>query len=317
MRLGSLVRGVALGAVAAGIAAPLARRRLKLPPAVTIAVAASAPVGLAVAVPRSRARDVGVCLLQMWAYVAAYEMPNDDPERLEQRVHVEYPVKIDRVIGLGVAPTLRLQRLFAHPGEIQGYEKFLVWTHWIWFTVPHSAVAWVLLRDRERFPRAALMTYAVFDIGAAIYWLLPTAPPWYAAERGLLEDGHTPRVRRMMIEYGAQFWRDRWGPLYSSLAGNPLAAMPSLHFATSVMAARVLSESGSTAGFIGWAYTASLGTALVYLGEHYVVDLMAGAALAEGVRRASGPLAGPARGIGRVIDAIGRVATGGTARGAD
>ena len=25
------------------------------------------------------------------------------------------------------------------------------------------------------------MTYAVFDIGASVYWLLPTAPPWYAA----------------------------------------------------------------------------------------------------------------------------------------
>ena len=24
------------------------------------------------------------------------------------------------------------------------------------------------------------MTYAVFDIGASVYWLLPTAPPWYA-----------------------------------------------------------------------------------------------------------------------------------------
>ena len=25
------------------------------------------------------------------------------------------------------------------------------------------------------------MTYAVFDIGASVYWLAPTAPPWYAA----------------------------------------------------------------------------------------------------------------------------------------
>ena len=25
------------------------------------------------------------------------------------------------------------------------------------------------------------MTYAVFDLGASVYWLAPTAPPWYAA----------------------------------------------------------------------------------------------------------------------------------------
>jgi len=249
----------------------------------------------------------------MWAYLAAYETPNDDPERLEQRVHIDYPVKIDTAIGLGVPPTLRLQRLFAHPGEIQGYEKVLVWTHWVWFSVPHSAVAWVLLRHRDQFPRAALMTYAVFDLGAVVYWLLPTAPPWYAAERGRLEDGHTPRVRRMMIEYGAQFWRDRWGPLYSSLAGNPLAAMPSLHFATSLMAARVLSETGPVAGAIGWGYAGTLGVALVYLGEHYVIDLLAGAALAESVVRLSGPIARPALAAGRAIAAIERRVSGGGA----
>ena len=311
---GSFVRGVAMGVVAAGIAAPLVRRRLRLPPALTIATAAAAPVALAVALPRTRARDAGVCVLQMWAYLAAYEMPNDDPERLQRRVHIDYPVQIDTALGLGVPPTLRLQRLFAHPGEIQGYEKVLVWTHWVWFSVPHSAVAWVLLRHRDQFPRAALMTYAVFDLGAAVYWLLPTAPPWYAAERGRLEDGHTPRVRRMMIEYGAQFWRDRWGPLYSSLAGNPLAAMPSLHFATSVMAARVLSETGPVAGAIGWGYAGTLGVALVYLGEHYVIDLLAGAALAESVRRLAGPLARPALAAGRAFAAIERsVASGASA----
>jgi hypothetical protein len=69
--------------------------------------------------------------------------------------------------------------------------------------------------------------------------------------------------------------------------------MPSLHFATSVTAAHVLAETGTGAGLLGWAYTALLGTALVYLGEHYVIDLIAGLALAEGVRRLE-PRAAPA-----------------------
>ena len=76
-----------------------------------------------------------------------------------------------------------------------------------------------------------------------------------------------------------------WSPLYGFLGGNPLAAMPSLHFATSVMAARMLAETGRAAGAAGWTYAGVLGFALVYLGEHYVVDLAAGAALAESVRR--------------------------------
>jgi membrane-associated phospholipid phosphatase len=124
------------------------------------------------------------------------------------------------------------------------------------------------------------------------YWVVPTAPPWYAAREGLMADGRTPELRRMMVEYGEEFWGSGWGPLYGLLGGNPLAAMPSLHFATSVMAARMLAETGRVAGAIGWTYAGALGVALVYLGEHYVVDLAAGLALAEGIRRA-GPVAGP------------------------
>jgi membrane-associated phospholipid phosphatase len=50
------------------------------------------------------------------------------------------------------------------------------------------------------------------------------------------------------------------------------------------MAAHLLSEVGPVAGAIGWAYAATLGLALVYLGEHYAADLLAGAGLTEGVR---------------------------------
>jgi membrane-associated phospholipid phosphatase len=59
------------------------------------------------------------------------------------------------------------------------------------------------------------------------------------------------------------------------------------------MAARVLGDTGRTAGALGWAYAGTLGFALVYLGEHYVADLLAGLLLAEGVRRAV-PRAAPA-----------------------
>ena len=101
----------------------------------------------------------------------------------------------------------------------------------------------------------------------------------------------------MMVEYGESFWRDGWGPLYSVFGGNPLAAMPSLHFATSVMAALLLSESGPVAGAVGWAYASTLGFALVYLGEHYVADLLGGAALTIAVRRLA-PRAAPAVSLG-------------------
>ena len=97
----------------------------------------------------------------------------------------------------------------------------------------------------------------------------------------------------MMEEYGAEFWQRQLGPLYSFLGGNPLAAMPSLHFATSVMAAHVLTETPDRSPAPSGGRTRSRsGFALVYLGEHYLVDLLAGLALTEGVRRL-GPRAAP------------------------
>jgi hypothetical protein len=105
-------------------------------------------------------------------------------------------------------------------------------------------------------------------------------------------DGEGPALRRMMAEHGQAFWKDAWGPIYHFLGGNPLAAMPSLHFATSVMAAHLLAESGPVAGMVGWSYALTLGFALVYLGEHYVVDLLAGVTLTQAVRRAE-PAAAP------------------------
>jgi hypothetical protein len=270
--------------VAVGVATPVLRRRLRLPPAVVLATAGAAPVALCVAARRTRARDVAVCTLNMWAYVAAYEMPHDEPRGQAERVRVSYPVAIDRVLGLGVPPTVRLQRAFSVPGKVNRFERLLVWCHWVWFAVPHGSVAYILVRRPDRFPSAAARMYAVFDLGAVFYWAVPTAPPWWAAAHGRLQDGEAVRVRRMMIEYGERFWGDRWGGLYDVLGGNPLAAMPSLHFATSLMAAHLLSEVGPVAGAIGWTYASLLAVALVYLGEHYAVDLIAGAALAETVR---------------------------------
>jgi membrane-associated phospholipid phosphatase len=52
------------------------------------------------------------------------------------------------------------------------------------------------------------------------------------------------------------------------------------------------------------AYAAALAFAVVYLGEHYVVDLAAGLALAECVRRAT-PLAQPlAEAVSRAVAAL-------------
>jgi membrane-associated phospholipid phosphatase len=114
----------------------------------------------------------------------------------------------------------------------------------------------------------------------------------------------------MMLEYGEEFWGDRWGALYDVLGGNPLAAMPSLHFATSLMGAHLLRETGPVAGAVGYGYAATLGLALVYLGEHYLVDLIAGAALAEAVRRGASRAAPLGRRLSGVLQTLEAAAAG-------
>ncbi len=51
-----------------------------------------------------------------------------------------------------------------------------------------------------------------------------------------------------MVEVGEGTWGRAWPKLYQSLGGNPWAAMPSLHFATSLLAAILLAETGPVAG---------------------------------------------------------------------
>ena len=98
--MGRALRRAAWGVVAAGIAAPLVRKRVPTHPIVAQAAAFAAPFGLCVAARRSPARDLATCGLQMWAYVAAYKAPHDDPLAQERRVHIGYPIVADRVLGL-------------------------------------------------------------------------------------------------------------------------------------------------------------------------------------------------------------------------
>jgi membrane-associated phospholipid phosphatase len=296
---GSPLRALAWVAVGAGIALPLARRRLRLPAPVTLAAVAAAPIGITVAAPRTRKRDVALYALQMWAYIVVHELPYDRPERLERRVHVEYPIKVDETL-FGSPPTVVLQRALARPGRPTILDYTLVSVHWAWFLQPHAAAAWVLWRHPDRFPRAATLICAVFDLGVLGYIAVPTAPPWWAADQGLGPTG----MRRIMVDVGQRVWGSLWAPLYRFLGGNPLAAMPSLHFGTSVMAASVLSDFGPVPAMLGWGYASVLGFALVYLGEHYVVDLAAGLALATAVR-AGAPLAAPAaERLGRALQQL-------------
>jgi membrane-associated phospholipid phosphatase len=300
------VRAGAMAAIGTAIAVPLLRRRARIPAGATVAACAAGPLALAVLYPRSRKRDVGIYALQMWAFTMVHELPYDDPERLRTRLRVRYPVAADRAIGLGRLPSVRLQRGLARLPGVRGLNRFLTWIHWLWFIEPYAALLFVLLRHPDRFPRAARRLAAVFDAGCAVYFLVPTAPPWWASQQGYTGE----EVRRIMEEVGVETWKSAWPAMYGALGGNPWAAMPSLHFATSVCAAMSLAETGRGAGAVGWAYALTLGFALVYLGEHYVSDLAAGGALVAVSRRGESLGEPVVEAINRRLQGLERLANG-------
>jgi membrane-associated phospholipid phosphatase len=284
-----LLRGGAGAAIVASVAVPLLRKRLDLPAGATIGATVAGPLATAVLRPRSKTRDAVLFAQQMWAFTMIHELPYDDPAALRRRLRVRYPIRIDRLLGAGRLPTWRLQRRLGAAEGVSRLDRFLTFAHWAWFLEPHASLLFILVRDNPRFARAARQMAAAYDLGCVGYFAVPTAPPWWASENGYTGD---EVVERRMVEVGQRTWGDAWPHMYNSLGGNPWAAMPSLHFGASVLAAILLGESSRTAGAIGWAYAGVLGLALVYLGEHYAIDLIAGLGLVAAVRWGE-PLAEP------------------------
>ena len=60
---------------------------------------------------------------------------------------------------------------------------------------------------------------------------------------------------------------------------NPVAAMPSVHFALALLIAFAAWRGPRPLRFLAAAYVLAMAFALVYLGEHYLVDLLAAALL--------------------------------------
>ncbi len=300
------IRAGAVAALGAAIAVPLLRKRLRIPAPVTVAACATGPLAVGVIAPRSHKRDVAMFLMQMWAFTMVHELPYDDEERARRRLRSRYPIVSDRLLGLGKLPNTRLQRGLARLPGIRVLDRFLTWAHWLWFIEPYLALAVILVRHPERFPRAARQLASVFDVGCSVYFVVPTAPPWWSSEQGLTGE----EVRRVMVEVGEETWRSAWPKMYGALGGNPWAAMPSLHFATALTVGISLAEAGPVEGALGLGYAATLGFALVYLGEHYVTDLLAGAALVAGVRRAEPLTERLHQAIGTRVQRLERYASG-------
>ena len=286
-----LRRNVHLASMAyapAAIALTMLRKRAGLPPWLSLTIASGAPLAVAAALPpRSRMRYIGAGMTYMWLFKESWELPADDERTQRRRLHIDYPIRADSVLGAGMPPGQRLQRELRE-GDVSPLDLVVSAIYGSWF-VPHVLLAYVLMRHPRFLPRAAGRLAASYHLTTPFYWFVPTAPPWWASEQAGRMDGDVHRVVRSVV------CRVLHRPPPSEedeVPGNPWGSMPSDHISSAAITARGLMEVAPALGAIGWLYVAGAAFAVVYLGEHYVVDVLAGLAVAEIVHHAE-PLAAP------------------------
>jgi membrane-associated phospholipid phosphatase len=174
-----------------------------------------------------------------------------------------------------------LQDLFYVPGRVGALDLALSGVYVTYFLAPHL-VALIVWRTRPRlFPKATVALALCFLLGLGFYFAVPTAPPWLASDRGDID----AEVVRILPEVSAQLAGDTYDEASSAVGKNDVAAMPSLHTALTAMVAMIAAQYGRIWRRVGMAYVAAMALALVYLGEHYVIDEVAGVAMALGVWR--------------------------------
>lgn len=185
-----------------------------------------------------------------------------------------YVADLERLIGLGHVPVVWMQERWFVAGEASRFDLTMFAVYISYFIVPQLAGVLVWRASRERFRLYVVATLATFYVGLLIGFVVPTAPPWLAGQ-----EGYIPAVYRVMVEVASEAESGARDVGYSLASANPVGAMPSLHMGITVIVA-LAAWRGPLLRVAGVLYVTAMGLALVYLGEHYVVDLIAGAALA-------------------------------------
>jgi membrane-associated phospholipid phosphatase len=277
-----------------------ARKRLRVPPPLTLALVSLVPVAVAGVTPRRRWRYAAVGAAYMWSFTVTWTLPYERKAHLEKRLGIDYPIRIDTLLGFGVPPTLRLQRALRERSKVSHLDRLVTLVYGSWF-VPHALLGWLLLRHHQYVPRAAGRLAAAYHLTTPFYFLLPTAPPWWASEKAGRMGGEVERVRRQVLNSLTG------KPLESENTpeGNPWGSMPSDHIASAAITAKGLAEVGPIPGALGWTYVALASFSVVYLGEHYLIDVLVGLMVAEAVQRGEAVVA-PA--VHRVVLALDRLA---------
>jgi membrane-associated phospholipid phosphatase len=177
-------------------------------------------------------------------------------------------VHTERALFGGRDPSEVLQRHFGGLHWLLIACTVIYFCHFL-FPIAVGMVLWLV--DRAQFLRFSVALLAMSFAAFVFFLLLPTAPPWYAHNLGLL-----PGVRDLL--HGSL--PSAVSPYFQRLDADPVAAFPSLHAAYPTLGALALWRVSRRTALVMAPWCLAVWFSVVFLGQHYVIDVTGGIILA-------------------------------------
>lgn len=219
------------------------------------------------------------------AIFLAWESMRGLADNLGVTVHSDDVVAVERFLFFGNVPSVVLQGWLHQPGSVNALDLATTGIYIAHFALPLTVGLLFWIFERPMYFRYVmtlmLMTFTAF----VFFLLLPVAPPRFASAFG----SPLPVVDIARSTFEQLHFAPVTTWLYGSINGNAVAAFPSIHSAYPLLAFFFVREKWPRAGWAMLAYSAAVWFSVVYLGHHYVVDVLGGIALATaayGVSRA-------------------------------
>jgi membrane-associated phospholipid phosphatase len=211
--------------------------------------------------------------LPILVVLSAYDFTRGAADSLGIGVHAHPMIDFDRFVFFGETPTEWLQGHLYEPGVIHWWDVGFTLVYTSYFIVPFAVAGILWVRDRLAFLRFTRRLVSLALAAVATYIAFPAAPPWMAAQTGLLGEVHRTTSEGWEVIGGGTAGLFSTGQ--SSV--NLVAAVPSLHSAISALVAiflwsrvRPLVRPGLLL------YPLAMGLALIATGEHYFFDILLG-----------------------------------------
>ncbi|OGY29150.1 MAG: hypothetical protein A3F35_03110 [Candidatus Woykebacteria bacterium RIFCSPHIGHO2_12_FULL_45_10] len=191
---------------------------------------------------------------------------------LNSNVHIYELINADKWL-FGYIPTIRLQEILYRPGSPQWYDFLAILFYTLHFVVPFTSAFFFWLVNKKFFKEFTVALIILSFAGFITYVLYPAMPPWMASERGYIP--HLVKVMDATVVYKGQSLA--LPTIYKLFRGNEVAAMPSLHAAYALLVFLFFVRYYKKRGLLLLPYVLGVWFSVVYLGEHYVIDVIFGA----------------------------------------